>query len=67
MYNVGDRTEPVRLTMFCLLPKLKIFRMQIMNISIDLLREKSNSIIYVTGVGVMLGQGLFRYPEMSKP
>jgi len=41
--------------------------MQIMNINIDLLREKSNSIIYVTGVGITLGQGLFRYPEMSKP
>ena len=39
-----------------------------MNINIDLLRQKkkSNSIIYVTGVGVTLVQGLFLYPEMSK-
>jgi hypothetical protein len=38
-----------------------------MNINIDLLRKKVISIIYVTSVGVMLGQGLFWYPEMSKP
>jgi hypothetical protein len=66
---LGTGENLARLAILFLLLKLKIFSLEGMNINIDLLREKRKviSIIYVTGVGVILGQGLFRYPEMSKP